>query len=69
MWCRKPTWYRKCLLCEASLEGVVPVDLPRDDQPDLAGDEEHLTDLLHSLKQDEDQDQLFDGADGSFPIT
>jgi hypothetical protein len=62
-----PLGAEKCLLCEASLEGVVPVDLPRDDQPDLAGDEEHLTDLLHSLKQDEDQDQLLDGADGEFP--
>ncbi|HOE69884.1 MAG TPA: zinc ribbon domain-containing protein [Brevefilum sp.] len=59
-----PLGAKKCELCGAPLEGIVPVDLPRDDQPDSPGDEEHLTDLLHSLKQDDDQDQLFDGADG-----
>ncbi|NLN69870.1 MAG: hypothetical protein GX142_03670, partial [Chloroflexi bacterium] len=52
----------KCEVCDASLEGVHLVS--SEDEPQFLNEDEHLTDLLHALKQDEDVHQSTDQDEG-----
>ncbi len=52
----------KCGVCDASLEGVHLVS--SEDEPQFLNEDEHLTDLLHALKQDEDVHQSTDQDEG-----
>lgn len=53
-----PPELKNCWICMASLEGVTPAELPQDDSILLPQAEDDLTDLLHSLKQDDDLGQI-----------
>jgi hypothetical protein len=53
-----PPEAEKCWICMASLEGITPADAVQDDSTLLPHAEDDLTDLLNSLKLDDDLGQI-----------